>query len=175
MMVFLQDCCSWVSLLELGRPREGRTVVGRESQKKKEGAGSRGVSGRPARSWLAGAVEAAVKEKKKGKPAGREERKMVSGGGKRKSKTKGGRGNVPLVCRIEGGGERLLWEKRKNQKGLFGLFLAGRRTNEREGGAAGGTIRERRKKIRAGGGDAPLGEDRFRSFLGFFLFCVVSP
>jgi hypothetical protein len=88
-MVFLQDCCSWVSLLELGRPREGRTVVGRESQKKKEGAGSRGVSGRPARSWLAGAVEAAVKEKKKGKPAGREERKMVSGGGKRKSKPRG--------------------------------------------------------------------------------------
>jgi hypothetical protein len=33
-------------LLELGRPREGRTVVGRESKKKKEGAGSRGVSGR---------------------------------------------------------------------------------------------------------------------------------
>ena len=29
-MVFLQDCCSWVSLLELGRPREGRTLVGRE-------------------------------------------------------------------------------------------------------------------------------------------------
>ena len=82
-MVFLQDCCSWVSLLELGRPREGRTVVGRESQKKKEGAGSRGVSGRPARSWLAGVVEAAVKEKKKGKPAGREERKMASGGEKK--------------------------------------------------------------------------------------------
>ena len=47
------------------------------------------MSGRPARSWLAGAVEAAVKEKKKGKPAGREERKMVSGGGKRKSKPRG--------------------------------------------------------------------------------------
>ena len=31
----------WCSL-ELGRPREERTVVGRESQKKKEGAGSRG-------------------------------------------------------------------------------------------------------------------------------------
>jgi hypothetical protein len=28
-------------LLELSRPREGRTVVGRESKKKKEGAGSR--------------------------------------------------------------------------------------------------------------------------------------
>ncbi|KAH8518657.1 hypothetical protein H0E87_000490, partial [Populus deltoides] len=35
-----------VLLLELGRPREGRTVVGRESKKKKKGAGSRGVSGR---------------------------------------------------------------------------------------------------------------------------------
>jgi hypothetical protein len=67
-----------------------------------------------------------------------------------------------------------LREKRKNQKGLFGLFLAGRRTNEREGGAAGGTSWERRKKIRAGGGGGPLGEDKFRSFLGFFLFCVVS-
>jgi hypothetical protein len=40
--VFPRCCCSWVSLLELGRPREERTVVGRESQKKKEGAGSRG-------------------------------------------------------------------------------------------------------------------------------------
>ena len=28
-------------LLELSRPREGKTVVGRESKKKKEGAGSR--------------------------------------------------------------------------------------------------------------------------------------
>jgi hypothetical protein len=35
------------------------------------------------------------------------------------------RGNIPLVCRIEGDGERLLWEKRKNQKGLFCFFLAG--------------------------------------------------
>jgi len=33
------------------------------------------------------------------------------------------RGNIPLVCRIEGDGERLLWEKRKNQKGLFGFFF----------------------------------------------------
>ena len=53
-----------------------------------------------------------------------------------------------------------LREKRKNQKGLFGLFLAGRRTNEREGGAAG----REEKKIRAGGGGGPLGEDKFRSF-----------
>jgi hypothetical protein len=49
-----------------------------------------------------------------------------------------------------------LREKRKNQKGLFGLFLAGRRTNEREGGAAGGTSWERRKKIRAGAAAAPF-------------------
>jgi len=39
-----------------------------------------------------------------------------------------------------------LREKRENQKGLFGLFLAGRRTNDREGGAAGGTSWERRTK-----------------------------
>ena len=31
------------------------------------------------------------------------------------------------------------------------------------------------EKIRAGGGGGPLGEDRFRSFLGFFSFFVVSP
>jgi hypothetical protein len=64
-------------------------------------------------------------------------------------------------------------EEKKNQKGLFGLILAGRRTNKPEGGAAGGTSWER-KKIRAGGGGGPLGEDKLRSFLGFFLFCVVS-
>jgi len=39
-----------------------------------------------------------------------------------------------------------------------------------KGRAAGGTSREKKKKIRAGGGGGPLGEDRFRSFLGFFPF-----
>jgi hypothetical protein len=29
---------------------------------------------------------------------------------------------------------------------------------------------EEEKKFRAGGGGGPLGEDRFRSFLGFFPF-----
>ncbi|KAL9376038.1 hypothetical protein Peur_030158 [Populus x canadensis] len=32
LMVFLRRCCSWVSLLELGRPREGRTVAEREDR-----------------------------------------------------------------------------------------------------------------------------------------------
>jgi len=45
-----------------------------------------------------------------------------------------------------------LREKKKNQKGLFGLFLAGRRTNEREGGAAG----REEKKIELGAAAAPL-------------------
>jgi len=50
-----------------------------------------------------------------------------------------------------------LGEKRKkNQKGLFGLILAGRRTNEPEGGAAGGTSWERRKKSGLGAAAAPL-------------------
>ena len=31
------------------------------------------------------------------------------------------------------------------------------------------------KKIRAGGGGGPLGEDRFRSFLGFFPFLWCLP
>jgi len=51
----------------------------------------------------------------------------------------------------------------------FGLFLAPGRESSwwNQPGE--------RKKIRAGGGGGPLGEDRFRSFLGFFLFCGVSP
>jgi len=49
-----------------------------------------------------------------------------------------------------------LREKRENQKGLFGLFLAGRRTNDREGGAAGGTSWERRTKSELGAAAAPL-------------------
>jgi len=59
------------------------------------------VSGRPTRSSRAGAVEAAVKEKKKGKPAGREERKMMSGGGKRKSKQRG-KGAMSLCLQNRG-------------------------------------------------------------------------
>jgi len=31
------------ALLKLGRPREGRTAIGRESKKKRESAGSRGL------------------------------------------------------------------------------------------------------------------------------------
>lgn len=59
-----------------------------------------------------------------------------------------------------GSGVRLLWEKRKNQKRLFCLLSAGRRTNEREGGAAGGTSRERRKKSGLGAGCAVAGEEK---------------
>ena len=45
-----------------------------------------------------------------------------------------------------------------------------------QGRVAGGTSRERGGKNQSwGAAAAPLGEDRFRSFLGFFSFFVVSP
>ena len=66
-------------------------------------------------------------------------------------------GRKRLWCRVRGSGwERgeavRLREKKKNQKGLFGLFLARRRTNEREGGAAG----REEKKSELGAAAAPL-------------------
>ena len=165
-MVFLQDCCSWVSLLELGRPREGRTVVGRESQKKKEGAGSRGVSGRPARSWLAGAVEAAVKEKKKGKPAGREERKMVSGGGKRKSKPRG-EGAMSLCLQNRG------W-LREAAEGKQKIKVGGRPASVNREREACGRPCSLSFFQREGGG-ALEKKDGFRVFLWFLSICKIAP
>jgi len=84
--VFPRCCCSWVSLLELGRPREERTVVGRESQKKKEGAGSRGgrsdgpIWVREGCCSAAAVVEGNGCDGEWAAAAGREER--LSGGGK---------------------------------------------------------------------------------------------
>ncbi|KAH8518656.1 hypothetical protein H0E87_000489, partial [Populus deltoides] len=58
-----------VLLLELGRPREGRTVVGRESKKKKKGLWERGVSGRE-RGRFSGALGSPVLFFAKGGVAG---------------------------------------------------------------------------------------------------------
>jgi hypothetical protein len=69
-------------------------------------------------------------------------------------------------CPVEG-------EEKKSKRAVW--FVFGWEEDQRTGGGSSWwNSWERRKKIRAGGGGGPLGEDKFRSFLGFFLFCVVS-
>ena len=78
--------------------------------------------------------------------------------------------------RGKGGGERLYsWGRReKKSKGAV-WFDFGWEEDQRTGGwSSWWNQLGEKKKIRAGGGGGPLGEDKLRSFLGFFLFCVVS-
>jgi len=98
---------------------------------------------------------------------------MVSGGGKGKSKP-GGKGQCPSCLQNrEWRREAAVGEEKKSKGAVW--FVFGWEEDQRTGGGSSWWNHPgEKKKIRAGGGGDPLGEDRFRSFLGFFFF-VLSP
>jgi len=68
-----------------------------------------------------------------------------------------------------------LREKTKKSKGAVWFDFGWEEDQRTGGGSSWWNQLGEKKKIRAGGGGGPLGEDKLRSFLGFFLFCVISP
>ena len=65
-------------------------------------------------------------------------------------------------------------EEKKKSKGAVWFDFGWEEDQRTGGGSSWWNQLGEKKKIRAGGGGGPLGEDKLMSFLGFFLFCVVS-